>query len=94
MANGMDKFKANRELLYALAKRYLDYVHGGGVRGNPNSGARVIGDRKKIYVDPWNAEYYAGAEGVNDGDVWYRLAKEFRAHRNTSKRIIAGTPGL
>ena len=78
MANGMDKFKANRELLYALAKRYLDYVHGGGVRGNPNSGARVIGDRKKIYVDPWNAEYYAGAEGVNDGDVWYRLAKEFR----------------
>ena len=34
MAEGMDKFKTDRELLYALAKRYLDYVHGGGVRGN------------------------------------------------------------
>ena len=78
MAEGMDKFQEDRELLYALARRYLDYVHGGGVRGNPNSGGRIKPGRDHIYLDPWNAEYYAGAEGVNDGDMWYRLAKEYK----------------
>ena len=78
MAEGMDKFESDREFLHAHARRYLDYIHGGGVRGNPNSGAQVIHDREKIYADPWNAEYYAGAEGVNDGHVWYRLAKHFK----------------
>ena len=78
MAEGMGKFETERDFLYAHARRYLDYVHGGGVRGNPNSGARIIQDRSGIYADPWNAEYYAGAERVNDGHAWYRLAKHFK----------------
>ena len=78
MAEGMGKFETERDFLYVHARRYLDYVHGGGVRGNPNSGARIIHDRARLYADPWNAEYYAGAERVNDAHVWYRLAKHYR----------------
>ena len=97
MAEGMDKFKTDRELLHALAKRYLDYVHGGGVRGNPNSGGRIKPGRDHIYLDPWNAEYFGGAEGVNDGDVWYRLAKEFRDPEflwASEQAIFGGRPPL
>jgi len=97
MAEGMDKFKTDRELLYALAKRYLDYVHGGGVRGNPNSGGKIKPGRDHIYLDPWNAEYFGGAEGVNDGDVWYRLAKEFRDPEflwASEQAVFGGRPPL
>lgn len=78
MAEGMGKLETERDFLYTHARRYLDYVHGGGVRGNPNSVAAVIRNRTRTYADPWNAEYYAGAEQVNDGHVWYRLARHFR----------------
>ena len=78
MAEGMGKFETEHDFLYAHVRRYLDYVHGGGVRGNPNSGAQIVHDRSRLYADPWNAEYYAGAERVNDAHVWYRLAKHFR----------------
>ena len=78
MAYGMNKFTTDRDFLKAHFQRYLYYIHGGGVRGNPNSSANIIqNQRDKIYADPWNAEYYGGAEKVNDGHVWYRLAKEF-----------------
>ena len=77
MAEGMGKFETERDLLHSHARRYLDYIHGGGVRGNPNSGCTVNDDRAAIYADPWNAEYYNGAERVGDGHVWYRLAKHF-----------------
>ncbi len=78
MAEGMGKLETERKFIYTLARRYLDYVHGGGVRGNPNSSANVIHDRTRAYNDPWNSEYYAGAERVNDGHVWYRFAKHFK----------------
>ena len=78
MAYGMNKFNTDRAFLRAHFRRYLYYIHGGGVRGNPNSSANIIQDqRDEIYADPWNAEYYGGAENVNDGHVWYRIAKEF-----------------
>ena len=38
---GMGKFETEREFLYQHIRRYLSYVHGGGVRGNPNSGVRI-----------------------------------------------------
>ena len=79
MAYGMNKFQTDRKFLYSHFRRYLYYMHGGGVRGNPNSSANIIqGKRELIYSDPWNAEYYGGAEQVNDGHVWYRMAKEFK----------------
>ena len=77
MAEGMGKFKTERPFLHAHARRYLDYVHGGGVRGNPNSGSLVVADRTKAYADPWNSDYYHGAN--NHAQVWYRLAKEFKS---------------
>ena len=73
MAEGMGKFETDRDFLYALARRYLDSVHGGGVRGNPNSGAIVNRGRAQTYADPWNAWYYR--DEVDDGQVWYRLAR-------------------
>ena len=97
MAKGMGKFEEDRELLHALAKRYLDYVHGGGVRGNPNSGGRIKPGREQLYLDPWNGEYYGGAEGVNDGDVWYRLAKEFKDPEflwASEQAVFGGRPPL
>ncbi|MEM7386515.1 MAG: hypothetical protein AAF514_16360, partial [Verrucomicrobiota bacterium] len=77
MAEGMGKFETDREFLQAHARRYLDYVHGGGLRGNPNSGSLVGKDRAKTYSDPWNSAYYNGNH--NDAQVWYRLAKEFES---------------
>ena len=77
MAEGMNKLETERDFVYDHVRRYLDYVHGGGVRGNPNSGSLVVTDRDKTYADPWNAVYYNG--GHNDAQVWYRLAKEFES---------------
>ncbi|MEM7230887.1 MAG: hypothetical protein AAF517_01850 [Planctomycetota bacterium] len=77
MVEGMGKFQTDREFLFAHASRYLDYVHGGGVRGNPNSGCLVKTDRTKAYSDPWNSDYYDGAR--NDAQVWYRFAKEYKS---------------
>jgi hypothetical protein len=55
MAEGMGKFESERDFLYAHVRRYLDYVHGGGVRGNPNSASLVVTDRSKALTDPWNS---------------------------------------
>ncbi len=95
MAEGLGKFETERDLLYAISRRYLDYVHGGGVRGNPNSGSKVIFDPEKQFKDPWNAEYYGGAERVNDGHVWYRLAKHFEDPEflwASEQAILGGRP--
>jgi hypothetical protein len=73
----MGKFESERDFLYAHVRRYLDYVHGGGVRGNPNSASLVVTDRSKALTDPWNSAYYNGEN--NDAHVWYRLAKEFQS---------------
>ena len=81
MAEGMGKFEdpESRKLIYALARRYLDYVHGGGVRGNPNSAAHVNSDRSPMYADPWNSAWnYREECGGDDGHVWYRLARHFK----------------
>lgn len=42
------KIETDRELIYAIGRRSLGFVHGGGVRGNPNSGANVNKDRPGI----------------------------------------------
>lgn len=77
LAGGLGKFETEREFLQTHALRYLDYVHGGGVRGNPNSASLVTTDRTKAYTAPWDSDYYKG--GSNDAHVWYRLAKEFKS---------------
>ena len=44
--------------------RYLGFTHGGGLRGNPNSGANINADRHAIYGDPWNASNYGMESGA------------------------------
>ncbi len=79
MAEGMNKFETEREFLYNHFRRYLYYIHGGGVRGNPNSSAGVnTAPREELYADPWNARYYAVEANTLDSAVWYRLAKEYK----------------
>lgn len=77
LATGLGKFETERGFLHTHTGRYLDYVHGGGVRGNPNSGSWVRSAPERGWKDPWNAAYYQGSG--NDAHVWYRLAKEFRS---------------
>ncbi|HUS90428.1 MAG TPA: hypothetical protein VM695_01215 [Phycisphaerae bacterium] len=74
LAEELGKLKTERELVYALGRRYLAQVHGGGVRGNPNSGARAHRDLAAIAADPWQVGYY----DERDAHVWYRFAKEFK----------------
>ena len=79
MAEGMDKFETEREFLYQHARRYLHYTHGGGVRGNPNSGCPVNTEgRGQLYSDPWNARYYDVEANTLDSALWYRLAQEYK----------------
>ncbi len=79
MAEGMDKFEGEREFLYRHVRRYLYYIHGGGVRGNPNSNSNVnTGPREQIYADPWNARYYDVEANTLDSALWYRLAREYK----------------
>jgi len=81
IAQGMDKFETERNFLHRHLRRYLSYVHGGGVRGNPNSGVRINqeeGARARIYADPWNSRYLLDEAGGMDGHIWYLFAKEFK----------------
>ena len=81
IAMGMGKFETDREFLHQHIRRYLSYVHGGGVRGNPNSGVRINqkeGSRHRIYADPWNSRYLLDEAGALDAHIWYLFAKEFR----------------
>ena len=79
MAEGMDKFETERDFLYRHVRRYLYYNHGGGIRGNPNSGSPVnIRERTAVYADPWNARYYDVETNALDSALWYRLAQEYQ----------------
>jgi len=78
----MGKFETEREFLYAVGRRCLGFVHGGGVRGNPNAYASATfpEDRamqEEIYADPWNRGYYKVEQQARDGHFWYRMAKHF-----------------
>ncbi len=95
VAEGLGKLESERKFIYAHARRYLDYVHGNGVRGNPNSGSLVSSDRTKTYTDPWNSDYYHGA--TNDAHIWYRLAKEFKSAEflwASEQACLGGRPPL
>ncbi|MAV33922.1 MAG: hypothetical protein CMJ59_00555 [Planctomycetaceae bacterium] len=73
--------ETQRELLYAVGQRCLGFVHGGGVRANPNSYAPAKHDRAKLdalYRDPWQLGYFDVEQSARDGHFWYRMAKWFR----------------
>jgi hypothetical protein len=75
LAEERGAFEKERDLLYATGLRCLGFVHGGGLRGNPNSGAPVQGP---AYADPWQGGYYRVEQNARDGHFWYRMAKHFK----------------
>lgn len=69
---------ADRAMILAIGKRYLGFIHGGGLRGNPNSGANVRTDREAIYRNPWHVNNYQMEAAALETDFWYRMAKQFK----------------
>jgi hypothetical protein len=75
------RIETDRDLVYAIAGRCLGFVHGGGVRGNPNSYATSTGSRERlqaVYANPWQVGYYGVETSPRDGHFWYRMAKIFK----------------
>ena len=72
------RINSEKELINAVGNRCLGFIHGGGVRGNPNCGSVVRDDLESVYKDPWNFGYYNVETSSRDGHFWYRLAKHYR----------------
>ncbi|MHC4177023.1 MAG: hypothetical protein ACYSWU_05935 [Planctomycetota bacterium] len=78
LAEERGAFETQRDLLYAVGRRCLGFVHGGGVRGNPNSYAPATSERERldaVYRNPWQTCYYEVEQTARDGHFWYRMAK-------------------
>ncbi|MEE3373039.1 MAG: hypothetical protein VX346_27145 [Planctomycetota bacterium] len=78
VAEATGRIESERALIQAVGNRCLGFVHGGGVRGNPNSGASVRRNLAEMYQDPWNVGYYDVEASARDGHFWYRLAQHYR----------------
>ena len=78
IAEATGRIDKEKELINSVAKRCLGFVHGGGVRGNPNAGSMVRDDLGSTYEDPWNVGYYNVETSSRDGHFWYRLAKHYK----------------
>ena len=78
IAEATGRIEKEKDLIHSVARRCLGFVHGGGVRGNPNSGSLVRKDLNSIYKDPWNVGYYSVETSPRDGHFWYRLAKHYK----------------
>ena len=72
------RIDSEKELINAVGNRCLGFIHGGGVRGNPNCGSVVRDDLELVYKDPWNYGYYDVETSARDGHFWYRLAKHYK----------------
>jgi hypothetical protein len=78
IAEATGKMETERELIKAIGRRALGFVHSGGVRGNPNAGCPVRKEVAAIYADPWNVGYYETEQSARDGHFWYRMAQHFK----------------
>ncbi len=78
IAESTGRIESESALINAVARRCLGFVHGGGVRGNPNSGAPTREELAGLYADPWNLGYYQVEQPARDGHFWYRMAKHYR----------------
>lgn len=78
LAEATGKIETERELIRTVGSRVLGFIHGSGVRGNPNSGARVRKDQTLVHADPWNVGYYDVETSSRDGNFWYRIAQHFQ----------------
>lgn len=78
IAEATGRIESDRALINVVGQRCLSFLHGGGVRGNPNSGARMRNAFEQVYADPWNVGYYDVEQSARDGHFWYRLAQHYR----------------
>lgn len=78
IAEATGRIESDKALINSVAGRCLGFVHGSGVRGNPNSGSKVRSDLRALYADPWNVGYYDVETSARDGHFWYRLAQHYR----------------
>ncbi|MEM7388183.1 MAG: hypothetical protein AAF514_24885, partial [Verrucomicrobiota bacterium] len=78
IAEATDRIETDRELIHSIGQRCLGFLHGGGVRGNPNSGVRMRKTYEQVYADPWNVGYYDIEQSARDGHFWYRLAQHYQ----------------
>ena len=78
IAEATGRIDTEHELINAIGQRCLGFVHGGGVRGNPNCGSQVRKDLSQVYTDPWNVGYYNVETSSRDGNFWYRMALHYR----------------
>ena len=78
IAEATGRIETESALIKAVGRRCLGFVHGGGVRGNPNSGAPTRKDLASLYADPWTLGYYQVEQPARDGHFWYRMAKHYR----------------
>ena len=78
IAEATGRIESDRDLINAVGSRCLGFVHGGGVRGNPNCGSQTRTDVAEAYVDPWDVGYYDVETSARDGHFWYRMAQHYR----------------
>ncbi len=78
VAEATGRIESDRELITAVGHRCLGFVHGGGVRGNPNSGVRMRATCEQVYADPWNYGYYDVEQSARDEHFWYRMAQHYK----------------
>jgi len=78
IAEATGRIESESGLINALGRRCLAFVHGGGVRGNPNSGSPTRKDLAALYADPWSLGYYQVEQPARDGHFWYRMARAYR----------------
>lgn len=78
VAEATGRIDSDRVLINSVGQRCLGFLHGGGVRGNPNSGVRMRESYEQIYADPWNLGYYDVEQSARDGQFWYRLAQHYK----------------
>ena len=78
IAEATGRIDSDRGLINAVAQRCLGFLHGGGVRGNPNAGARQRTSYENVYADPWNVGYYDVEQSARDSHFWYRLAQHYQ----------------
>lgn len=79
IAEATGRIQSDRRLIQTIGRKTLAFIHGNGVRGNPNSGARVREDLESLYRDPWNLGYFNVETSGRDGHYWYRMAQHFKS---------------
>ena len=77
IAEATGRIETDRVLITSIGRRCLGFVHGGGIRGNPNSGVRMRESLAVVYEHPWQHGYFDIEQSPRDAHFWYRLAQHY-----------------